>query len=364
MVFGWYLEGAPVNGNRLMIPVDHVPMSIGRNSTCDVTIASESVSRVHALIELAEQDGLHLADQGSTNGTFVNRRRIPGPTVVSDGDVLHFGTAEFRVGRRELNISSQGPGWEATAMFSHSTMALPEHFEHRQRDFSAMLANKSVRVAWQPIVETRGGRTVAYEVLGRGASPTLPESPGWLFSIAERLGKEVELSQLFRRIGAQVAATRGPTKLFMNTHPNEPLDESFFESIDEVQTIAPELELVLEVNEFALELSEIKKMAARLRTMGVGFAYDDFGAGLSRLKEIAEIPADVVKFDMGLIRDIDRAGAKKQQMLARLVRMVADMGSTTLAEGVETMAEAQCCLEMGFELLQGYLTGRPEIVES
>jgi len=362
MVF-WYLEGAPVDGNRPLIPVDRIPMTIGRSNDCDVAIESNSVSRLHARIELADQEGLHLADEDSTNGTFVNHQRITGRVIVADGDILHFGAAEFRVVRRDLVIPDQAPGCEATTMIPFSATALPEHFEHRQRDFSAMLAGEKVRVAWQPIVESRGGGTIAYEVLGRGAYPGLPEAPVWLFSIAERLGKEVELSQLFRRVGARIAAQRGPTKLFMNTHPKETLNDSFLASITEVQAIAPELELVLEVHEWAQELIEIKKMATRLRAMGVGFAYDDFGAGLSRLKEIAEIPADVVKFDMGLIRGIDQAGAKKQQMLARLVRMVADMGSTTLAEGVETEGEAQCCLEMGFELLQGYLTGRPEIIE-
>jgi EAL domain-containing protein (putative c-di-GMP-specific phosphodiesterase class I) len=100
----------------------------------------------------------------------------------------------------------------------------------------------------------------------------------------------------------------------------------------------------------------------RLRSNGVLMAYDDFGAGQARLQEIAEIPADIVKFDMALIRDIHRAPPKKQQMIEQLVKIVTDLGSQTLAEGVETEEEAVVCRQMGFQLCQGYLTGKPELV--
>jgi EAL domain-containing protein (putative c-di-GMP-specific phosphodiesterase class I) len=62
---------------------------------------------------------------------------------------------------------------------------------------------------------------------------------------------------------------------------------------------------------------------------------------------------------MGLIRDIHLASERKQRMIRDLVRLVSDLGSVSLAEGVEVEAEAQVCREMGFQLIQGYLTGRP-----
>ena len=105
-------------------------------------------------------------------------------------------------------------------------------------------------------------------------------------------------------------------------------------------------------------------MARQLKSMGLKFAYDDFGAGQSRLNELAEVPPDFVKFDMSLIRNIDRAQGTKQKMLSRLVHMVADLGSTSLAEGVETEGEAVVCRQMGFKLCQGYLTGRPALVDA
>jgi len=361
----WYLESVPLDGNRLMIPLDRLPMTVGRGEDCDITIHSDRVSRVHAVIEAHDDSGLLLVDRGSTNGTFVNQDRVVGSILIKDGDILHFGTAELRLSRRD-------PEWKPTAQRkpiaaeTRSTLLtanrLPLHFEPRERNFLVMLAERRLRVAWQPIVDARSRDLVAYEVLGRGGHPGLPESPLGLFSIAERLDKEVELSEAFRRTGALAARGRGAVRLFMNSHPKEIRLASFYDTIEEIRALAPNIDLVIEVNEDTKDPLAMREMAGRLHAMGVGFAYDDFGAGISRLREIADIPADVVKFDIGLIRDIDSAGPQRQRLLSRLVNMVSELGSTTLAEGVETEAEAAVCLQIGFDQFQGYLTGRPQIV--
>ena len=102
--------------------------------------------------------------------------------------------------------------------------------------------------------------------------------------------------------------------------------------------------------------------AEPLKNMGIQLAFDDFGVGQSRLNELAEVPPHVVKFDMSLIRDIDCATPKKQQMVAQLVQLVQSIGSIALAEGVETEAEAAFCQSIGFQLCQGFLTGKPKLV--
>jgi len=75
------------------------------------------------------------------------------------------------------------------------------------------------------------------------------------------------------------------------------------------------------------------------------------------------VPAHFVKFDMGLIRGIDMASERKQKVVRDLVRLVTELGSVPLAEGVETEAEAEICRLMGFKLVQGYLTGKPVPVD-
>jgi EAL domain-containing protein (putative c-di-GMP-specific phosphodiesterase class I) len=88
-------------------------------------------------------------------------------------------------------------------------------------------------------------------------------------------------------------------------------------------------------------------------------AYDDFGAGQARLNELVEARPHYVKFDRKLISALDKADADRRQMVASLVSMCRQLGIVTLAEGVETAAEAEACTAIGFELMQGYYFGRP-----
>ena len=67
---------------------------------------------------------------------------------------------------------------------------------------------------------------------------------------------------------------------------------------------------------------------------------------------------DFVKLDMSLVRDVD-----KHQMKQRLIRSVTDLcraqGTMVIGEGVETEAEAKVLVDLGCDLLQGYLIARP-----
>ena len=116
----------------------------------------------------------------------------------------------------------------------------------------------------------------------------------------------------------------------------------------------------MEIHESAVtRIEKLRDLAHRLEKLGIRFAYDDFGSGQARLLELADVPAHFVKFDMTLIRGLHNASERKRKIVRDLVQMVLASGSVPLAEGVEDEAEAQACIEMGFRLIQGYLTGRP-----
>ena len=122
----------------------------------------------------------------------------------------------------------------------------------------------------------------------------------------------------------------------------------------------PGIELVIEIHETAVvETARMRELGDRLADIGVRFAYDDFGAGQARLNELSEAPPHFVKFDMALVNGLASAGARKQRVICDLVRLVIDLGSIALAEGIEAEADAELCRQMGFRLMQGYLFGKP-----
>jgi len=94
------------------------------------------------------------------------------------------------------------------------------------------------------------------------------------------------------------------------------------------------------------------------RQMGFRTAIDDFGAGYAGLGLLAEFQPDVVKLDMGLVRDADTRPARAT-MLRHTAAMCRELGIAVVAEGVETLAELRVLRQAGVEMFQGYLLARP-----
>ena len=106
------------------------------------------------------------------------------------------------------------------------------------------------------------------------------------------------------------------------------------------------------------DVAGMRKLRDRLHALGIGLAYDDFGAGQSRLAELAEAPPDFLKLDMKLMRGIDQAPAR-QEIVGALTEISSRLGVRVLAEGIETIEEAECCRRLGCHWAQGFLFGRP-----
>jgi len=73
--------------------------TIGREASCDMTLADETVSRWHASLERADT-GWMIADLGSMNGTRLNGWRVTGPVPVHAGDMVSFGASTYLVSDR------------------------------------------------------------------------------------------------------------------------------------------------------------------------------------------------------------------------------------------------------------------------
>ncbi|MEP7300664.1 MAG: EAL domain-containing protein [Caldimonas sp.] len=243
---------------------------------------------------------------------------------------------------------------------------LSEHFIASEAQFLALLAGDGLAAAVQPIVADDDGRLLAYELLGRCTQPGLPNSPQHLFALATRLNRAGELSEALRRHGvARVAPHLGGALLFANAHPAETFEPAFLPGIARLVDEHPGLQLVIEIHETAVvEPARMRELGARLAELGVRFAYDDFGAGQARLNELSKAPPHYVKFDMALVDGLAAAGPRKQRIVSDLVRLVADLGSVALAEGLEAETDAELCRQMGFQLMQGFLFGRPVPAES
>lgn len=362
----WFLETVAADGSRVNHAITKLPFRIGRDAHCDLVIEARGLSRQHAEFTQEAGELLLLSDLGSTNGTWVHRERITAPRWVGERTILHFGNAEFRLGlETQTMLASREAGEDGsrTMLVPTGGRLLSEKFVEGQEAFEDFLARgEGLGCAVQPIVRADGGAVFAYELLGRCEHPRLRQPPGRLFDIAGKLGRRGELSTLFRNHGVRAVAGRlGGARLFVNTDGDETEHEAFFESLQALRALPGAPELVIEIHESARSLEKLRPLAQRLGAMGIAFAIDDFGhdEGVDHLSILGEVPPQYVKFDMGLVRGIDQAAEPRRRLVRSLVRLVRDLDAVALAEGVETEAEAAACRDMGFELLQGYLTGRP-----
>jgi len=357
----WWLERVAADGAPLAVPVHALPFGIGRDDDNELVLIASGVSRNHARLTLdAGRDRLVLTDLGSSHGCFVNQVRIDAPLLLGEGDIVHIGSAEFRIRRADAGRPERLRTEEHTVV-SASGGAPSEHLVANEAEFFAFLAGDGLSAALQPIVAADDGRLIAYELLGRGTHPALPASPMHLFGLATRLNRAGELSAALRRHGVAVASSRlRGAMLFANAHPAETFEPDFVPGIAQLVREYPGIELVIEIHETAvIEVARMRQLGARLADIGVRFAYDDFGAGQGRFNELSEAPPHYVKFDMALVNGLAAAGARKQRVVADLVQLVVDLGSIALAEGIEAEADAELCRQMGFRLMQGYLFGKP-----
>lgn len=71
-------------------------LSIGRAAGCEITLDDTFISQVHARVTKG-QSGVVIEDLGSTNGTYLNRKKVTAPVVVQTGDVIQVGSTVLEV---------------------------------------------------------------------------------------------------------------------------------------------------------------------------------------------------------------------------------------------------------------------------
>jgi len=97
----------------------------------------------------------------------------------------------------------------------------------------------------------------------------------------------------------------------------------------------------------------------RLKDLGITLAIDDFGTGYSNLSYLADLPIDLLKVDRGFVHGIGAASPRRQALLRAVLSIAANLGLPTVAEGIETVDEADFLVNAGCRLGQGFLYSPP-----
>ncbi len=218
-------------------------------------------------------------------------------------------------------------------------------------------ALETMWMAYQPIVSAKDRTLFGYEALLRSSEKSLPH-PGAILDAAERLGRLPDLGRRIRVASAAPMAVGIRTALFVNLHARDLMDDDLLSGKSPLSQIADQV--VLEITERASldEVPDARAKVAELRRMGYRIAIDDLGAGYAGLTSFVALEPEFVKLDMSLVRDVEKTPTK-QKLIRSMATLCKDLGITVVAEGVETVAERDAVIELGCDLLQGYLLAKP-----
>lgn len=217
------------------------------------------------------------------------------------------------------------------------------------------IGRDDIEVVFQPIVDLATKKQLAVEALTRCKLPEW-KSPVALFQQASVAGFCGRLGRIVREVTFERCAG---VAVFVNVHPDELSARWLVRPDDPIGF--HDARVYIEITEsaafeyFDLVSGALRELTART---GAFTVIDDFGAGYSNLKRIADLEPDVVKLDRLLIRGLEQS--RRQQTLVRgVVELCVDIGAKVVAEGIETADELRAVIDVGAHYGQGYLLARP-----
>lgn len=226
-------------------------------------------------------------------------------------------------------------------------------------------------LVYQPIIATRTGRVEGVEALIRWNHPRHGLiSPTDFIPIAEESGMILE-------IGAwvlDIALDR-----FTSLNREMSLDDDFYVSVNLSVGQLIDSNLAIRVHDalvrhkvegrsLCIELTESMVMEnldnsfailLALKELGVRLAIDDFGSGYSSLAYLTKFPVDKLKIDKSFIDSMVSLDSPDARLIGSIVAMAKSLGMSTIAEGVETLIQAQRIFQLGCDSIQGFYLSRP-----
>ncbi|GAA1288406.1 putative bifunctional diguanylate cyclase/phosphodiesterase [Saccharothrix xinjiangensis] len=357
----WYLVSAAERINRAAGPVAEAARLGGDEFAVlapghDVRESARLATRV--LSELARPlTGLgHDTVIRASVGIAVSRPGVGTADLLRDADTAMYAAKREGGGRIRLFRPEMG-----------------EQVLARQRDKADLrtaVHEGQLVLHYQPIVdlatsEASGAEALVrwqrpgHGLLGPGAFIGLAEETGLIVPLgAKVLAGACEQAMRWREQGRALGVT-------VNVSTRQLSTPAFLPSLDRVlkTTGLPPAHLTIEVTESVWADEAAMRGLMEVRETGVRVALDDFGTGYSSLSYLQRYPFDVVKIDKSFTGNLDDTGRT-----AGVVRCIIDLaevlGAHTVAEGIETEAQADWLRRAGCDYAQGYLFGRPDTPEN
>lgn len=235
-------------------------------------------------------------------------------------------------------------------------------------DLREAIINNRLDVFLQPLWDIRAGAVIGAESLARWHSDVLGAiSPTDFVLLAEQTGLIESLTRwsvnTTLRHAAAARARGHHLRFSINLSPRVFHEPGLVEQFQNAVAIwdVPTADIVLEVTESSVMedpgLSAI--VLGQLRDLGFGISIDDFGIGYSSFAYLKRFPATELKIDQEFVLDI-AANPRSARLVHSMIDLAHHLDLVAVAEGVEDEATLERVRDMGCDLAQGFLFGRPQ----
>jgi len=243
----------------------------------------------------------------------------------------------------------------------HIDQDLDKAREHSQKiaQVRRIIEKEQLSTVYQPIYNLTDNRIVGFECLTRFSEKPARTPDVW-FAEAMEVGLGVQLEgAAIRKALLGLSLLPGEVYLALNVSPTMLLSSEFASMLDEV----PADRVVLELTEHTSisDYSALSIALEPLRRRRIRLAVDDAGAGYASLQHILNLQPDIIKIDLSLIKNIDIDPARRA-LTSALINFSREIGSSIVAEGVETVAELDTLRVLGVRKAQGYVLQRPMLL--
>ncbi|GIF22422.1 diguanylate cyclase (GGDEF)-like protein [Actinoplanes tereljensis] len=319
----------------------------------DVTGEADVVALARRVLATAAKSPIHV------DGRAITARASIGAALAADGD-----TADDLRHRADIAM------YQAKRAGTHDVVVYQPGMLDRRADDAALgedleeaVSSGQLRVLYQPMVDLSSGRPVGAEALVRWHHPLRGiVSPLDFIPIAERTGAITGVGLYVLEQACRMVQTwAGHPYVSVNLSARQLQDPTLVGSVRTVldRTALPPDRLVLEITESAIVDDRVALPALEaLRAHGIRIAIDDFGTGYSSLQYLSRLPVDILKIDRSFVAELDNTG-RGSAITEAVISLARILDMTTVAEGIETPAQAAELQRLGCRTGQGYLYAKP-----
>jgi diguanylate cyclase (GGDEF)-like protein/PAS domain S-box-containing protein len=340
---------ARMGGDEMMVLLPQLGEDLATAQARALAVGDKLLKALEAPVEVDEKE--------LTVGASVGISLFPKSAQETGGDLI-----------READTAMYGAKGQARGSV-HLYEASMQYAVTQRLQFDHDLRQATVRDEFELFIQGKwapDGTLAGGELLLRWNHPQRGwVSPAEFIPVAEESELIVQIGRwVMQRTCAIAHALRGALPGFvvsMNVSPKQLRHPGFAKDLQRTLADAglPPEALILEITEGVLLEETLARQVVHLSEAGYRFSLDDFGTGYSSLAYLKRLPVHELKIDRTFVRDLDMDSDNAALVLA-ILSIARRFGIHTVAEGVETQAQADFLVRHGCELMQGFLYHRPQ----